>query len=291
MMSESPQTGLSNWGRWGAKDERGSLNLITPEIIKQAAGLIKTGKTYSLAAPLETNGPQWPPRHKMWKATQFSNNPSGVNSSGDALMLHSHSGTHLDALCHIWYRNQLYNGFSAREHVTSFGVTRASIDKVPFIVGRGVLLDIAKWRGVDHLRVGEPITASELNQCANAQNIRIQSGDIVLVRTGWLRVFSQDRALFDSGEPGLDESTLPWLKDHDIVAVGADNHGVEVMERIPPKQLLLHPVALRDLGIYLVEMVNLEELAADQVYEFFLMIAPLRLVGGTGSPVNPIALV
>jgi kynurenine formamidase len=281
---------LSNWGRWGPDDERGSLNLITPEIIKQAAGLIKTGRTYSLAAPLETDGPQWPPRQKTWRVTTFRNDPNGTGSSGDALMMHSHSATHMDALCHYWYGDQLYNGYSAAKHVTSFGVTRNSIDKVPFIVGRGVMLDIAAWKGVDHLNRGEPITAADLDRCANAFSIRIQPGDILLVRTGWLRVFSQDRAMFDSGEPGLDESTFLWLKNHDIVAVAAANHGVEVMDHIPPKQLRLHPVALRDLGIFLIEALNLEELARDRVNECFLMIAPLRIVGGTGSPVNPIAI-
>lgn len=281
---------LSNWGRWGAEDERATLNLITPEIIQRAARLCKTGKVYSLAAPLETRGPQWPTRHKLWKATQFRNDPTGTGGCGDALMMPSHSGTHMDALCHMWYGNRLYNGFDAAEHVTSYGVTRDSIDKVGCIVGRGVLLDIAAWKRVDHLNLGEAIGAADLAECASAQQIAIQPADILLVRTGWLRVFSSDRELFDRGEPGLDESTLPWLKDHDIVAVGADNHGIEVMHDIPPSDLPFHLVALRDLGIYLLEAVNLEELSADKVYDFMLVIAPLRLVGGVGSPINPIAI-
>jgi kynurenine formamidase len=105
-----------------------------------------------------------------------------------------------------------------------------------------------------------------------------------------MRVFAQDRALFNSGEPGLDESTLGWLKEHDIVAVGADNHAVEVLSQIPPLRLPVHAGAIRDLGIYLVEYLNLEELAAAKTYEFLLVIAPLRLTAGIGSPVNPIAI-
>src|SRR5215472_1073616 len=139
VMNESRAKDLSNWGRWGPADERGSLNLITPALIARAAGLVKTGKTYSLAVPLETYGPQWPPRQKTWKVTHYRNDPAGEGRSGDALMLHSHSGTHMDALCHAWYGNQLYNGFSAAEHVSSDGVARAGIDKVPCLVGRGVL--------------------------------------------------------------------------------------------------------------------------------------------------------
>jgi kynurenine formamidase len=289
-MPHSAHGHLSNWGRWGAADERGCFNLITSEGIKKAAGLIRTGKAYSPAVPLEAGGPQWPPRPKVWTVTTFRNNPAGISSAGDAMMLHSHSGTHMDALCHIWYGNQLFNGFSAAGHVTSSGATRNAIDKVPFIVGRAVLLDVAAWKRVDHLELGEPVTASDLDRCAAAQHVEIRSGDIVLVRTGWMRVFFQDRALFDSGEPGIDESTLPWLKQHDVLAVGADNHAVEVLKQIPPVDLPIHRAAIRDLGLYLVEELNLEEMAEDRAYQSFLVVAPLRLTGGAGSPINPIAI-
>jgi kynurenine formamidase len=124
----------------------------------------------------------------------------------------------MDALCHFWVDNQLYNGFAANEHVTSKGATRNSIDNVPYIVGRAVLLDVAKWKGKNHLALGEAVTADDLDGCAAAQGVTIQAGDILLVRTGWMQVFSTDRALYDTGEPGLDTSTLRWLKEHDVVA-------------------------------------------------------------------------
>jgi len=289
-VSEGQDNSLTNWGRWGSEDERGTLNLLTPDLVKEAADLIKTGRIYSLSVPLETEGPQWPPRPKIWKVMSYLNEKTGPGGSGDALMMHSHSGTHIDALCHYWYDDHMYNGFSATEHVTSFGATRNAIDNAPFIVGRAVLLDIATWKAVDHLSLGERITASDLEECAEAQEIAIRLGDILLVRTGWMQVFSKDRTLFDKGEPGIDESTLPWLKDHDIVAVGSDNHGVEVMSEIPPSELPIHEEAIRDLGIYLVENLDLEALASDKVYESFLVIAPLRLTGGAGSPINPIAI-
>jgi hypothetical protein len=176
-MDENERANLTNWGRWGAEDQLGSLNLITPEIIRKAAGPVKTGKTYSLSVPLEANGPQWPLRPKIWRVTAFKSDPSGWGSSGDAVMLHSHSGAHIDALCHVWYGHRLYNGYSVAEHVTSYGIGRNAIDNVRFIVGRGVLLDIATWKGVDHLDVGEAVTASDLDQCAAAQNVTLQSGD------------------------------------------------------------------------------------------------------------------
>lgn len=281
---------LTNWGRWGPEDEQGALNLVTADLIRRASGLIKSGKSYSLSAPLETDGPQWPPRPKIWKVMLHHVEPSGRGGSGDALMMHSHSGTHIDALCHFWYDGQLYNGYDAQEHITSMGASRNGIDKVPFLIGRGVLLDIASWKGVEHLQVGEPISAADLDACAAAQGIAIRPGDLLLLRTGWMRLFYEDRALFDSGEPGIDVSTLPWLKAHDIVAVGVDNHAVEVLGEIPPRELPVHRIAIRDLGIYLLENLDLEALAADRAYESFLVVAPLRLTGGAGSPVNPIAI-
>lgn len=281
---------VSNWGRWGADDERGTLNLLTPEHVAHAAGLVKRGKVYSLAMPLAGDGPQWPTRHKTWKVTTFGVYPNGRGSADDVVTMHSHSGTHMDALCHIWYDDQLYNGYPAPQHITSTGATRNAIDRVPFIVGRGVLLDMARFKQREHLQAAEAITAADLDACARAQGVEIRAGDILLLRTGWIQLFPQDRELFYSGEPGIDTSTLSWLKAHDIVAVAADNHAVEVMSQVPPPDLPVHKAAIRDLGLYLVEYLNLEELAADRVYESLVIIAPLPLIGGIGSPVNPIAI-
>jgi kynurenine formamidase len=283
---------LSNWGRWGTEDEQGALNLITADLIKQAAGLIRTGKVYSLTMPLEAEGPQWPSRHKTWKTTRYGNDPTDGGWADDIVSMHSHSGTHIDALCHVWYHNQLYNGFDATEHISSDGGgTRNAIENVPAIVGRGILLDIAGWKGVDHLDVGEPISAADLDACAASQNVEIHAGDILLVQTGWMKLFKRDRERFNSGEPGLDMSTPIWLQQHDIVAVGADNHGVEVMKTIPPDNIPFHRVVIRDLGIYLLENLNLEQLATDRVYEFLFIVTPLPLTSGVGSPVNPLAIV
>ncbi len=289
-MIESGANELSNWARWGKDDQRGTLNLITKEMIKGAAGLVRTGKTYSLSMPLETHGAQWPPRHKMWRTTEFTKNKIGRNSSGDALVMHSHSGTHIDALCHIWYDDRLYNDFEAKEHMTSHGVTRNSIENVPSLVGRGVLLDIAGWKGVDHMDLGEPVTVDDLDACAATQQVEVRPGDILLVRTGWINVFAKDRALFDSGEPGIDETTLPWLKKHDVAAVGADNLAVEALDSIPPDDLPVHRIGIRDLGLYLMENLDLNTMAKDRAYESLVVIAPLRITGGAGSPVNPIAI-
>lgn len=290
-MSDVNDAHVSNWGRWGTDDQQGSLNLLTPDVVRQAANLVKTGKVYSLSMPLAADGPQWPSRHKTWKVTTHrSVGAPGPGAADDVVTMHSHSGTHIDALSHYWVDDQIYNGFKASESVTSQGITRNAIDNVPALVGRGVLLDVAAWKGVDNLAIGEAITADDLDQCAAAQGTAIQSGDLLLVRTGWMRIFAEDHDLYDSGEPGIDTTTLPWLKAHNIVAVGADNGAVEVIKQYPQARMPVHESAIRDLGIYLMENFNLEALAADKVYECLLVIAPLQLSGAAGSPINPIAI-
>ncbi len=289
-MSHKQASDVSNWGRWGASDQQGTFNLISSESIKAAARLVRTGKTYSLSVPLERDGAQWPPREKISRTTVISEKHEGRRSSGDRLEMHSHSGTHIDALCHIWYGDRLYNGFDATEHVTEVGVTRNAIDNVPFLIGRGLLLDVARWKEVEHLAAGEAVTAEDLDECATSQRVEIRSGDMLLIRTGWLRVMAKDRALFDSGEPGIDDSVLPWLKEHDVLAVGSDNYAVEVLSEVPPEDLPVHRVGIRDLGLYLMENLDLEGLANDRAYQSLLIVAPLQLTGGAGSPVNPIAI-
>lgn len=281
---------LSNWGRWGSEDQMGTLNLIAPEMVKSAAGLVKSGKVYSLSVPLEADGPQWPDRHKTWRTTQHFHFGGGFGVADDVITMHSHSGTHMDALCHVWYEHQMYNGYDAKELVNSDGALRNGIENVPAIVGRGVLLDIAGWKGVKHLEQGEGITAEDLDACAASQGVAIKSGDIVLVNTGWMTIFETDRERFNSGEPGLDMSTVAWLKAHDVAAVGADNHAVEVIEVIPPEGLPFHFATIRDLGLYLLENLKLQQLASERQYEFLFIAAPLQLTNAVGSPINPLAI-
>lgn len=290
-MSDATSERLTNWGRWGADDQRGSLNLLTPDVVVQAATLVKTGRVYSLSMPLAADGPQWPARHKTWKVTTHrSVGTPGPGAADDVVTMHTHSGTHMDALCHYFYDDHLYNGYRASEHITSAGITRNAIDNVPALVGRGVLLDIAGWKGVDHLEQGEAITAADLDQCAAAEGVEIRSGDLLLLRTGWMRIFAEDPERYNSGEPGIDDSTLPWLQAHNIVGVAADTNAVEVIEQYPKPRMSVHESAIRDLGIYLMENFNLEVLAADRVYECLLVVAPLQFTGGAGSPINPVAI-
>lgn len=286
---EQPQ--LNNWGRWGNDDQLGMLNLQGPESILRAMRLVKKGKLYNLSVPLEADGPQSPAFHKTWQTTFLTTHPDpcAVQFADDILMMVTHSGTHMDALGHCWNEGTLWNGRS-HEHVDSYGTRWAGIENVRGFVTRGVMLDIARFKGVEHLQLGEVVTTEDMDACALAQRVEIQPGDVLFVRTGWYRVFKSNYELWKQGEPGPDASCTAWLKEKNIIAIGADNSGVEAYVR---KQwsLRLHITALRDLGVYLIEHVDLEELARDQVYEFLFVAAPLRLPKATGCPMTPLALV
>ncbi len=285
------QTDVNNWGRWGSDDQIGALNLLTPEVVLKAIGLVEKGKVYSLAVPLEKEGPQYAHLHKTWKVTHSIIGDPVVQFTDDKLAMESHSGTHIDALGHVWAEERFYNNFP-KDEVFNAAVLKTGIENVRSMVGRGVMLDVAEYRGVDHMGPGEVVTSDELDDIAAAQGIEIQQGDVVLIRTGWHTVFFKDRTLWDSAIPGPDGSLASWLKEKDICALGADQPTVEARKSLAdPNPSYLHRYALRDLGIYLLENIDLEELSRDKVYEFLFIGAPLRLMYASGAPWNPLAIV
>ena len=285
---------ISNWGRWGDDDQLGALNLMTPESILAAVRLVRRGTLYNLAVPLEKDGPQYPSFHKTWHVTHYTTDPrpGASNMADDVVTMETHSGTHIDGIAHFWRDGLLWNGRSA-DHVTSYGLNWAGIHHMPGLVARGVMLDIPRLKGVPHLGLGEIVTPETMDACARAQGVEIRPGDVLLIRTGWYTVFQTNRELWNQGEPGPDVSCTGWLKAKDIIAIGADNAGVEGYENKnrTPLTPRLHTTALRDLGVYLIEHVNLEELARDRVHEFLFVAAPIRLTRATGAPFAPLALV
>jgi kynurenine formamidase len=284
----------SNWGRWGADDERGTANLLSDAGVLAAAGLVKRGKVYSLTAPLSPSGPNLPTRRPTWHVVTTRTRPSGGDdrSADDVVMMHTHGTTHIDALCHIFVGDSLYNGHPASS-LQPFGAQKCGIDNIGPLVGRGVMLDVAAWRGVERLEAGEPIEPDDLDACAAAQGVEVRAGDIVLVRTGWWPQFNageEGRRAFYEGEPGPSGACGEWFRERDVVALGADNPGVEAvaswMDPLP-----LHRAVIWGCGGYLLEFLDLEALATDRVYEFLFVATPLKLEGGVGSPIAPIAIV
>ena len=315
---------VRNWGRWGDTDELGTLNFITAGKVAQAASLVKHGKVFPLGVDFGSSGPQGSfkfrhnPIHVMTidggDATtlsrfgvEWAGNP-GAQELGkyfqdelfrfndDMVIMPLQAATQWDALSHVYYEDQLYNGFPAGS-VTSLGARHCGIDKVDGkgITSRGVLLDVVRHRGVDtFLELGNPVTPAELDDVARPQGVTIGSGDIVLVRTGWWTRFLQTG---DGSEPGsgLDWRCASWLHDHEIAAVASDNLQVEdPVSGVKGVFLPLHLLCLRDMGLMLGEYWDLNALAADcaadGVYEFQLIAPPLRVVGAVGSPLNPIAI-
>lgn len=283
-----------NWGRWGADDERGTANLLSEAGVLAAAQLVRSGKIYSLAAPLSPDGPNLPGRRQTWHVVTTRGRASGGDdmTADDVVMMHTHGTTHVDALCHIYVGDTLYNGHAA-SRVTPYGATRCGIENSGPLVGRGVLLDVARYRGVERLEHGEPIEPEDLDACAAAQGVEVRPGDIVLVRTGWWQLFGageEARRAFYAGEPGPSGACGAWFRERDVVALGADNPAVEVVDSWT-HPLPLHRAVIWGCGGYLLEFLDLEALAADGVHEFLFVATPLKLRGGVGSPIVPLAIV
>jgi len=279
-----------NWGRWGVDDQRGTLNYITPAVTRAAAALVRAGRTYDLGMKVEAAAPRTATRLPTIRATRRRGGAAGRAFADDYLTLNTHGATHIDSLAHVWWDGRLYNGHDAEQHVTSWdGATRNGIETMGGFATRGVLLDVAAHAGVPHLAHGTRISAADLEATARQQGVEVRAGDALLVRTGWIRVWDTDRAAYLRDTPGLgEEGMLEYLHDHKVAAVGADNVAVEAWD--PSVVIPLHTPLIRGFGMVLLELMDLEALAADRVWEFMFVAAPLRITGGVGSPLNPLAL-
>ena len=293
---------VRNWGRWGADDERGTVNLITPERLVEAAGLIRKGQIFDLGIPFDGDGPQpgggrINPVRLMSETGANQVFPGAFRYADDYVFMPLQGASQWDALAHVYYDDQLYNGYPS-SNVSVKGATKVSIDKMAKgIAGRGVLLDIARLLDVEWLEQGKVITPEELDRAASTQGVEMRSGDILLFRTGWRKKFltEKDAVSFMAGEPGLGMACIDWLHQHEVAAVCSDNWAVEVLPGEYDDQLLtVHMVLIRDMGMTLGEILDFEELsadcAADGVYEFFFCAPPIKFTNAVGSPINPLAI-
>lgn len=214
-----------------------------------------------------------------------------VGANEDVLVLASHNETHMDALCHVHHSNTLYNGFPSDSVQTRTGATHCGIDKTPWIVARAVMLDLCRARGVDTIPAGQVITADELRACAEAQDTVPRPADVVLFRTGWLEAFMADpTGLEMASQPGIGMDAARLMSEWDVAAVGADNSAIEAIPFDGNEFLCVHVELLVHRGIPLLEYLVLADMARDGVHEALLVVAPLPTTGGTGSPINPIAI-
>jgi len=291
----------THWGRWGAEDERGALNLIDDEAVLAATRTPRTGQVYHLGLPVQqadvpSNDYRGAPQRltlvsssdaEMYRAY---NAEAGDGANEDVLMVPTHSGTHMDALSHAFFDGRMYNGFPAESFTTHTGAARCGIEKVRSVVGRGLLLDVALLHGVTRLDPGYVVTGADLEAAATAAGVQVQCGDIVLVHTGWLAGFRSDATDETFAQPGLGLDAAAFLLDHDVAAVGADNSAVEAIPFDGGRFMAVHRALLVGGGIPFLEHLRLEDLAADRRTEFLFVAAPLLITGASGSPVNPIAI-
>jgi kynurenine formamidase len=303
----------SNWGRWGRDDERGTANHVTPAMVRDAAGLVRTGQVVSLALHFDQGGPQTGANgrfnclrysvatgtdhemHKqMWAGGPI---PREMGYADDTVVLHLQSATHWDSLCHIFHRGRMYNGHPASDYTAQGGARNGTEALKASLVGRGVLLDLPRSKGVPWLEDGYAITVDDLEAAAEHGRVTVGEGDILLLRTGQMaRCLEQGWGTYAGGDaPGLSFYTIPWLAERNVAAVASDTWGVEVRpNELPDSFQPFHIPAVVYMGLLLGEMFDLEALseacAEDGTYEMFLSAPPLPFTGTAGGPPGPVAI-
>ena len=301
---------ISNWGRWGADDQIGTLNNVAPEDIVGAASLVRRGKVFalglSLKEPIQSGlfGGRWNPIHTMLATgtDAVAGNQDEpfpyLRYADDAINMPCQASTQWDALCHVFLGDKMYNGYDA-QLVDVKGAKKLGIEHVrDRMVGRGVLLDVARFKGLPWLEDGYAITRADLDGCAEAQGVNVHKGDFVLVRTGHQErcLNAKDWSGYAGGAaPGMAFETCFWLREKDVAAICSDTWGCEVRpNETAEANQPWHWVVIPAMGISMGEIFYLRDLAADcaadKVYEFFFTAPPLHLPGGAGSPINPLAI-
>ena len=291
---------VQSWGRWGADDERGALNRITPAGVAAAARLVRSGVVVSMSLPLNTATAPDCPNPAEFRMTQSNDAHAGLGSMGFAkdyigADYHSDGHTHIDALCHVAYQDRLYNGIAASS-VTACGAEAEAIDAVKDgLVGRGVLLDVPRLRGVPWLEPGEHVFREDLEEAARSQGVEIAEGDILLVRTGHARRLTE-LGTWETAQckAGLHPSAMALLAERGVVALGCDGNSDTAPSTTEGVAFPIHVLALNAMGVLLLDYLQFEDLRgaceAAGRWEFLCVTAPLRIPGGTGSPVNPLAI-
>lgn len=295
---EVPDTWLPS--EWGPEDQRGAANLLGPAKVLEAAALIGEGRVYSLGRVYEPGMPLFGDRHY---SLTIPGAPTG-GPLGESGILYNDEmfsgeigqiGTQFDGLGHIGQRvdgeDRYFNGVRGSELYGTYGLARLGIENVGPIVTRGVLIDVARYRGVARMEAGEIVSVADLEGALSAQGVEVRPGDAVFIRTGHGALWMTDNAAYNAGEPGVGLEAARWLIDRRIVLKGADTTSGEALPgEDPGRPYEVHRLMIMRHGIYNLENLNLDELAADGVWEFAFVFSPVPLKGATGSPGNPIAI-
>jgi len=299
-VKETPIGGAWWPSEWGADDQRGAANRVTPEKVLEATRLIKQGKIYQLGRLYEHGMPLPGKRHYSLTIPGLpTGSPQGKNQlvSNDELVSGEigQVGTQFDGLGHVGCRvggdDIFYNGNKLADFGDTYGLKRLGVENVGVFYTRGILLDVAAIRKAERLPNGYVITPEELQACLDANKLQIRPGDMVLIRTGHGQLWMKDNETYGDGEPGLGLAAARFLTDKKVCLIGADTWGIEAVPHEEKESAFpVHQWNITRHGVYHLENLDLEDLAQDKVYEFAFMFSPLRLKGATGSPGNPIAI-
>ena len=279
---------------WGPEDERGASNYLKPAKVTEAASLIKTGEIYQLGRLYEQDMPLFGTRSFSIITPKMAREPGENNLTWNEEFVSSQIGqvgTQFDGLGHIGIGDYYYNCFDAKEFVGREGLKRLGVENVVPIVTRGLLIDVARYKGVSRLKKNYEITVADLEGALSRQGVKIHEGDVVILNTGWGSLWKVDNATYNSGAPGIGLKAAQWLIDHKIVLVGSDTWCVEVAPNPDPKLAFpVHQLLIPRNGVHTLENLETSRLAHDKVYEFAFMFVPVQIKGATGSPGNPIAI-
>ncbi len=283
--------------KWGAADEIGNANLINAATVLQAAQLIKTGRTYSLGMTIDSSTPAFAPRGMSLQVVQPGQQEgarpnAGMTYNDDVFQGWFGIGSQLDGLGHLGYDGMYYNCNDAKDFANISGLTKLGIEKVPPLVARGIVLDIAGHYGVTHLEAGQFFTVDDIKAIEKKQGTPIREGDVVLFHTGWTDAkLESDPQAWVAGEPGQSEEVAAYLAGKNVVAVGADTWGLDV---VPPqhadKPYQGHVILLKENGIYILEAMNTGPLVRDEVFEFLFVLGQAKVRGAVQMYINPIAI-
>jgi kynurenine formamidase len=291
---------LRNWGRWGPEDERGTLHLLTPERVLAATRLVHEGHAVTLSLPVNTHRAidnPVPADHHMTLVgvADPATEPLHFNKDYIGLDYHNDGHTHIDALSHVAYEGSLYNG-RPEDEVTEGGARVDSIEVLrDGLVGRGVLLDVPRRRRVPWLEPGEHIFSEDLEACERDQRVAVGEGDILLVRTGHARRLTELGPWnTPEAKAGLHPTAMRFVADRGVAALGSDGNSDTAPSSTDGVDFPIHVLAITAMGIHLLDYLQFEDLlvACERAgrWEFLFMAAPLRITGGTGSPLNPLAV-
>ena len=295
---------IHDHARWDKGDQLGAGHLLTPARTLAAMRGVKDGRIIDMSHMIEIGAPRMAPNQSPYhiqagptsagsirrRRKMGATNDAGSNL--ERIEMTTHVGTHIDALGHFSKGDLLYGGYSATETVDDFGLANLGIEHCPPMVTRGILLDVSRHDGSDHLESGRAVKIADLERALTAARLAIEPGDVVCINTGWGRFFMTDNDRYLQGEPGIDAEAARWLTGQDVVAIAADNMALEVLPGTnhPTEVMPVHQHCLAEAGVHIIENLVMDELIARDARSFCFMLSAVKFKGATGCPVRPIAI-